>query len=215
MLDLFQRGGVLMYAIAACSVVALAVFLERLWSLQRQKVMPRGFVAKIRELVHAGKAGDALVLCQNHAASVAALFAACLKRRREPRAAIKETCEEVGRHEAAALERFVGVLGTVAAISPLLGLLGTVMGMIRVFQDITAQGVGNPADLASGIWEALITTAYGLTVGIPTLVAYRYLTSRVDRLVLDMEQETIELLDILEEQRADAAEPPPAAAAGA
>jgi len=199
MLDVFQRGGIIMFIIAACSVVALAVLLERLWSLQRSKVVPESFVKKVRELVSSGKANEALVLCQNHPSSVAAVFAAGLRRFKDSRASIKEALEEVGRHEAASLERFLGVIGTVAAIAPLLGLLGTVTGMIRVFQSITVRGVGNPADLASGIWEALITTAYGLVVAIPSLVAYRYLASRADRLVLEMEEDTLELVDVIEQ----------------
>ncbi|MFH1810195.1 MAG: MotA/TolQ/ExbB proton channel family protein [Pseudomonadota bacterium] len=198
MLDLFQRGGVLMYIIAACSVIALAVLLERLWSLQRGRVVPASFVRKIHDLVGSGKTGDALVLCQNHSSSVAAVLAAGLKRRGRVRAEIKEAVQEVGRHEAANLERFVGVIGIVAAIAPLLGLLGTVTGMIRVFQDVTKQGVGNPADLASGIWEALLTTAYGLIVAIPALVAYRYVLSRVDGLVLEMEEDALEMVEMLE-----------------
>jgi len=208
MLDTFQRGGILMYIIAACSVIALAIFLERLWSLQRSKVVPGSFVQKVRDLVSKGKASEALILCQNHPSSVAAVFASGLKRIKDTRAVIKESLEEVGRHEAASLERFIGVLGTVAAISPLLGLLGTVTGMIRVFQDITTRGVGNPADLASGIWEALITTAYGLVVAIPTLVAYRYLSSRADRLVLEMEEDALELIDVIEEQAGAPGESP-------
>ncbi len=204
MFDLFQHGGILMYIIAACSVAALAVFIERIWSLQRSRVVPGSFVAKIHELVGGGKASDALVLCQNHSSSVAAVFAAGLRRLGRPRSEIKEVLEEVGRHEAASLERFVGVIGTVAAIAPLLGLLGTVTGMIRVFQDVTSQGVGNPADLASGIWEALITTAYGLIVAIPALVAYRYLASRADRLVLEMEEDALALVDLMEQHPAPA-----------
>jgi biopolymer transport protein ExbB len=199
MIDVFQRGGIIMYIIAACSVIALAIFLERLWSLQRNKVVPGSFVKKVRDLVSQGKASEALVLSQNHPSSVAAVFAAGLRRADGTRADIKEGLQDVGRHEAASLERFVGVLGTVAAISPLLGLLGTVTGMIRVFQDVTTRGVGNPADLASGIWEALITTAYGLIVAIPTLVAFRYISSRADSLVLEMEEDALELVDDIEQ----------------
>ena len=208
MLELFERGGIIMWFIAGCSVVALAVFLERMWSLQRKKVVPPAFVQKIRDMITGGRTGDALVVCQEHSSSVAAVFAAGLRRRSEPRAMIKEAVQDVGRHEAASLERFLGVIGTVAAIAPLLGLLGTVTGMIRVFQDITTRGVGNPADLASGIWEALITTAYGLVVAIPALVAYRYLLSRADRLVLEMEEDAMVLVDVLEHSASAPADSP-------
>lgn len=198
MLDLFQRGGLLMWIIAACSVGALAVLLERLWSLRRARVVPRNFIVTIRELLSQGKTSDALVLSQNHSASIAAVVSATIKHASGGRAAMKEAAEEVGRREAVSLERFLGVIGTVAAIAPLLGLLGTVTGMIRVFQDVTTRGVGNPADLASGIWEALITTAYGLMVAIPALVVYRYLLSRADSLVMEMEEEAMGVVDMLD-----------------
>lgn len=200
MWDLFQRGGILMYFIAGCSVIALAVLLERLWSLRRRRVIPASFIGKVRELVAGDHTSEAQVLCQNDPSSIAAVFAGGLRHLGAPRNQIKEALEEAGRHEAASLERYVGVIGTVAAISPLLGLLGTVTGMIRVFQDITVQGVGNPADLASGIWEALITTAYGLVVAIPALVAYRYLGSRVDQLTLEMEEEALELVELMRQR---------------
>ncbi len=198
MLDMFQRGGLLMWIIAACSVGALAVLFERLWSLRRARVAPRGFIATLRELVAKGQSDQALLLSQNNSSSMAAVAAAVLAHAQAGRAAMKEAAQEVGRREATSLERFLGVIGTVAAIAPLLGLLGTVTGMIRVFQDVTSQGVGNPADLASGIWEALITTAYGLMVAIPALVAYRYLLSRADSLVMEMEEEASALIEQLD-----------------
>lgn len=197
MLDLFMRGGVLMWFIGACSVGALAVLFERLWSLRRARVVPQSFVATLRDLIVKGQKAEAQVLSENNSSSIAAVLAVVLKNRAAGRGAMKEAALETGRREAIALERFLGVLGTVAAIAPLLGLLGTVTGMIRVFQDVTTSGIGNPADLASGIWEALITTAYGLIVAIPALVAYRYLLSRSDSLVMDMEEETSALIDLL------------------
>lgn len=197
MFDLFQRGGLLMWIIAACSVGALAVLFERLWSLRRARVVPRNFVATLRDLIKKDQSAEAQVLSENNSSSIATVLAAVFKHRAAGRAAMKEAAQEQGRREATALERFVGVIGTVAAIAPLLGLLGTVTGMIRVFQNVTSNGVGNPADLASGIWEALITTAYGLMVAIPALVAYRYLLSRADSLVMEMEEETSEMIELL------------------
>jgi biopolymer transport protein ExbB len=196
-LELFSRGGVVMYAIALCSVVGLAVFLERMWALQRVKVLPRGLMAKIRELLAKGALDDALLLCEQSRTSVGGIFRAVLKYADEPLPVVKEAAEEAGRQEAARLERFVGALGTVASVGPLLGLLGTVTGMIAVFQRVAETGVGNPLDMAQGIWEALLTTAFGLAVGIPALLAHRFTLSRVDTLVLELEEEALGLLELL------------------
>lgn len=196
-LDLFQRGGLIMYAIALASVVGLAVFLERMWALQRVKVLPRGLMAKVQELLLENKPKEALLLCEQSRTSVGSVYRAVLKHAYEPLPVIKEAAEETGRQEAARLERFVGALGTVASISPLLGLLGTVTGMIAVFQRVAELGVGSPLDMAAGIWEALLTTAFGLVVGIPALLAHRFTLSRVDALVLELEEEAMALVEIV------------------
>jgi biopolymer transport protein ExbB len=201
MYEFLAKGGVLMIPIGVASVLALAIFLERLWSLQRTRVLPVDFIERIRALVADGRADSAVEACHENRSSLARVFCVALAHRGEPRDAIKGEVEEVGRHEAADLSRYQTALATIAAISPLMGLLGTVMGMIRVFQKVTEQGVGDPRILASGIWEALITTAAGLTVAIPVYVGYRYVVSRTDRLVLALERETLELIEQLEEPR--------------
>jgi biopolymer transport protein ExbB len=196
-LELFQRGGVVMYAIALASVVALAVFVERLWALQRSRVAPRAFTAKVFALVEKGEERDALLLTSDNRSSAAMIFRAILKKKGATLPYVKEAAEEVGRQEAARLERFTGVLGTVASVSPLLGLLGTVTGMIAVFQKVAETGVGNPLDMAAGIWESLLTTAFGLGIGIPALLAHRFVLSRVDGLVLELEEESLRLVELL------------------
>lgn len=198
-LDLFQRGGIIMYAIALASVVGLAVFLERMWALQRVKVLPRGLMAKVQELLLEGKHKEALLLCEQSRTSIGAVYRAVLKHAYDPLPVVKEAAEDSGRQEAARLERFVGALGTVANIGPLLGLLGTVTGMIAVFQRVAESGVGSPLDMAAGIWEALLTTAFGLAVGIPALLAHRFTLGRVDGLVLELEEEALGLLEIIRE----------------
>jgi len=198
-LDLLQRGGVLMYVIGLVSVVALAVFTERLWALQRVKILPRGLMAKVRELLEQGKKQDAMLLCEQSRTSIGAIYRAVLKYSDEPLPVVKEAAEEVGSKEAARLERFVPALGTAAQIGPLLGLLGTVTGMIGVFQIVAETGVGSPLEMAAGIWEALLTTAFGLVVGIPALIAHRFILARVDGLVLELEEEAMGLLEILRE----------------
>lgn len=204
-LDLFQRGGVLMYVIAAASVLGLAVFLERSWALQRAKVLPSGLVRKVTELCKEGRVKDALLVCEESRASIGAIYRAVLKHAREPLPIVKEAAEEAGRQEAARLERFVGALGTVASVGPLLGLLGTVTGMIGVFQKVAETGVGNPLDMAAGIWEALLTTAFGLAVGIPALLAHRFTLARVDALVLELEEEALALVELIHAAGAPAA----------
>lgn len=195
--DLFSRGGAVMYVIAAASVVALAVFLERMWSLQRAKVCPRDLVERTLKLVGEGEVAKAETVVNEARSSVGAIYSAILKKAGQPLPFVKEAAEEVGRQEAARLERFVGALGTVASITPLLGLLGTVTGMIGVFQRVAETGVGNPLDMASGIWEALLTTAFGLGVGIPALLAHRFTLSRVDGMVLELEEEALRLAEVV------------------
>jgi len=185
--NIMEKGGYLMWPIVACSVIALGVFIERMVALRSEKVIPRNLLDKVRSLVSGGKITDAATLCEGNESPLAAVLAAGLKTSNRPIRIRLEAMEEAGKQEAALLERFLGVVGTIAAISPLLGLLGTVTGMIKIFQKVTSSGVGDPRILAGGIWEALITTAAGLTVAIPAYVAYRYLLSRAEWLILEME----------------------------
>lgn len=197
MLELFQKGGPLMYPILLCSVLALAIFLERLWTLFRLR---RGTILLVREvesLVVKNKIDEALIVCQRAATPLARILIAALRSAGRPREQIKTVVEEVGSREAAPLERYLGLLGTIATISPLLGLLGTVLGMIEAFTVIATQGGGTPATLGGGISKALITTAAGLTVAIPTILLHKYLTSRVDRVILEMEEHSLHVVDLL------------------
>lgn len=207
-----KQGGVLMIPIAAFSVVALGVFLERLWALRPGVVIPRDFLGLIRRKVTEDKAGEALTLCEGNRSAASAVVASGLRHAGRARDVIKEAFEEVGRLEVTHLSRFVEVLGTIAAVTPLLGLLGTVVGMIEVFRTVvaeagTAAGPVNPASLANGIWAALLTTAAGLSVAIPAFLGYKYLLSRVDRLAIEMEEVCLDLLDLLTE--AEPATPTP------
>ena len=193
-----------MWAILAASIVGAAVFMERLWSLQRSRVLPRDFVDRVRALVGRRKTSEALVLCEENKSSIAAVMAAAIRAHDhdKTRAEIKEAVEEVGNREIAHMDRNVEIIGTVAQASPLMGLLGTVIGMIFVFQDFVQsyqEGTVGPDSFAEGIWQALITTAFGLTVAIPMLVAYKYLQGRNDRLIVDMEEDAMGLVDLLED----------------
>lgn len=202
MLEIVQAGGWLMAPILLCSVVAVAIVLERLWTLQQKRVLPPNSTTQIWEWANANQL-DAQHLQQIQQSSpFGQVLAAGLANRTAPREVLKEAVEDAGRHAVHDLERYLNTLGTIAGISPLLGLLGTVAGMIKSFTAITTEGVGNPTVLAGGISEALITTAAGLVVAIPALIAYRYLRGRVDGLVVQIEKESIRFIDlVLQQQR--------------
>jgi biopolymer transport protein ExbB len=200
MYELFLNGGFLMYPIAFCSVLALGIFLERLWNLREKKIIPKDYLIEVEDLINRRKIHEAMILCRRDSSSMATIIFEGIRNFNRGREAVKDAVEGIGRQEAAKLERYVGVVGTVAAISPLLGLLGTVTGMIKAFNVISTHGVGNPSSLAGGISEALITTAAGLIVAIPAYVMYRYLMSKVDRIILSMEKYSLHLVDLLEEK---------------
>lgn len=197
MWELVRAGGWVMVPILLCSLGAVAIVAERLWSLRRDRIVPPNLVPKVQEWIKADQLNDeALVRLQRHS-PLGRVLAAGLAGRHLDRAAVKEGIEDAGRHEAHELERYLNTLGTIASIAPLLGLLGTVFGMIRMFSALTSAGVGNPAELAHGIAEALITTAAGLIVAIPALAAHRYLRGRVAEIVVEMEVASISLVNLL------------------
>ena len=203
MLELVKSGGWLMAPIILCSIVAMAIIVERLWSLQRERVVPEDLVARAWQWASTGALTEERIQALRDGSPLGRILAACLASRHLDRELMKEYIEEVGRHVAHELERYLNALGTIAAISPLLGLLGTVIGMIKVFAVITAQGVGEPRVLAGGISEALITTAAGLTVAIPSLLFHRMLRGRVDALVVTMEQEALRMVGALQNLRSE------------
>lgn len=198
MFDLMVKGGVFMYPIILCSIIALAVFLERLWVLRRPNIIPEEFVLEVEDLVKKRRLPDAVSACRENGSSIAHIFLAGLKHARKGMWLVKEAVEERGSREATILEKNVGILSTVANIAPLLGLLGTVSGMIKTFNAISVQGIGNPAPLAGGIAEALITTATGLCVAIPTLVCHRYLKDKANTLIFEMEENSIRLVELMD-----------------
>ncbi|NPA24978.1 MAG: MotA/TolQ/ExbB proton channel family protein [Deltaproteobacteria bacterium] len=197
MYQFVMKGGVLMYPILLCSILTLAILFERLFALRRSRVIPEKFIIEVSDLVRQGRMEDAMTKCRLNDSSIARVLMAGISRHTKPHQQIKEAIEDVGRLEAANLERFLNVLGTIAGIAPLLGLLGTVTGMIKAFNVISHAGIGNPQMLAGGISEALITTAAGLVVAIPAFVFYKILRSRVDKRILRMERVSLEILDLI------------------
>ncbi len=198
LMNLFQRGGIAMYPILLCSVVALAVFCERLWSLRRGRLIPDGFVRAFRDNIAEGNLSQAAELCEAHAASPLARIArAGLGHHGQGSDMIRFMVTEVVAQESVELERFQSVLGTVAYISPLLGLFGTVSGMIKAFDVISKHTVVDPPLLAAGISEALITTFAGLLVAIPVVVMDRYVQSRSEKISHELEKKSVAIAEAL------------------
>lgn len=200
MWELFKAGGPLMWPLLLCSIVATAIIAERLWTLQRKRVLPDGLLNQVWQRAHGGGLDRKQVAAIRSGSPLGQILAAGVANAHRSREEMKEGIEEVGRHVVHDMSRYLDTLGTVASISPLLGLLGTVFGMIEVFQVITAGGIGRADQLAGGIGEALITTAAGLCIAIPTLIGYRYLRNLVAGYVVEMEQEALKLVEILHGQ---------------
>ncbi|CAK0772322.1 biopolymer transport protein ExbB [Gammaproteobacteria bacterium] len=201
MFEIIRAGGWLMWPILGCSVIAMAIVLERAWILRRRRVTPPYLVPQVLEWVHTRQIDTTHLDALRKNSPLGRILAAGLVHRHASREVMKESIEETGRHVVADLERFLNTLGTIAEVSPLLGLLGTTFGMIQTFNVISAHGVGNPALMSNGIAIALITTAAGLSVAIPALLCHRYFQAKVDGLVVTMEQEALRLVETLHGER--------------
>lgn len=201
MLELVTAGGWLMVPIILCSIISVAIIAERMWVLQTKRVTPDGLVASVWRMAKRGELSNKKLQQIRDGSPLGRILAAGLVNMRHDREIMKESIEDTGRHVVHEMKRFLNSLGTIAAITPLLGLLGTVIGMIKVFAVITTQGVGDASVLAGGISEALITTAAGLAVAIPSLMFHRYLLGRVQELVVSMEQESLKLVEVLHGER--------------
>ncbi len=201
MVEVIQKGGPLMYLIILCSVLALAVVIERLYHLYRAKIDTEKFMDEITDTLKRNRVMEAIAMCERTPGPIAHILKAGMLKHDRSRQEIKEAIEDTALHEVPRLEKNLGVLATIAHVSPLLGLLGTVIGMVEAFRVIQEKSSAvspiSPGDLAGGIWQALLTTVGGLAVAIPTFVAYNYLISRVDNFVLDMEKSATDLINTL------------------
>jgi len=195
--ELIHAGGFLMWPIIACSIISMAIISERFWSLRESKIAPPNLVANVWQWHKSDKLDSKRIQALRQNSPLGMILAAGLLNRKHSREVMKESIEEVGRLVAHSLERFLNTLGTISSITPLLGLLGTVIGMIKVFTVITSQGIGDPSVLSEGISEALLTTAAGLSVAIPSLMFYRYFREKVDDLVVTMEQEALKMVEVM------------------
>lgn len=201
MFELIVAGGWIMAPIILCSILAFTIVVERLWTLREKKITPPNLVEQIIKLHHNNAIGPEAIDKLYNNSPLGRVLSAGLRNMYGKREVMKESIEEEGRQVALSLERFLNTLGTIASIAPLLGLLGTVIGMIKVFAVITSLGVGDPKILADGISEALITTAAGLSVAIPAVMFYRYLRGRVDELLLKMEAQAVYLVEVIHGER--------------
>lgn len=201
MLEFVEAGGWVMWPIILASVVALAIVFERLWLLRVRRVCPPSLSAQVWRWISQRELNRDHVTSLREGSPLGRVLAAGLANLTHSREVMKESIEDTGRHVANDLERHLNTLGTIAAVAPLLGLLGTVIGMMEVFDAVASQGVGRPRELAPGIAKALITTIAGLSVAIPSLIFYRYFRGRVDRLVIQMEEEALKLVEVLHGER--------------
>ena len=197
MFELIRAGGFLMWPILACSIISMAIIAERFWSLRETKIAPTNLVANVWQWHKSDQLDAKRIQALRTNSPLGMILAAGLLNRKHSREIMKESIEDVGRLVAHGLERFLNTLGTISSITPLLGLLGTVIGMIKVFTVITSQGIGDPSILSEGISEALLTTAAGLSVAIPSLMFYRYFRGKVDDLVVTMEQEALKMVEVM------------------
>jgi biopolymer transport protein ExbB len=197
MWELVRAGGPFMAPIILCSIVAVGILLERLWTLQRKRVLPQELIKKVTQLAESDQVNPKVIEALEKNSPLGRVLAAALANRDRGRSIMMERVEDTGRHVVHELERFLNSLGTIASISPLLGLLGTVAGIIHAFNAVMLGGMGDPRMLAGGISEALITTAGGLAVAIPSFIAYRYLRGKVERIVIEMEKIAVTFADSL------------------
>ncbi len=201
MIELFKAGGWIMFPIVLCSIAALAICVERGWSLRRTRITPKHLVAQVWTWIKNNQLDKGKLRTLKASSPLGEILAAGLVNHVHGRETMKESIQDAGRHAVLTLERYLNTLGTIAQVTPLLGLLGTVIGMIRVFTVITIQGTGDPTALAEGISEALVTTATGLTIGIPALIFHRHYERRVEELVTEMEQEALKMVEVLHGER--------------
>jgi biopolymer transport protein ExbB len=197
MWEIVKSGGIFMAPIIVCSIFLVGIVLERLWTLQRKRVLPQELIKKVSQLADANQVNAKVIEALEKNSPLGRVLAAALANRNRGREIMMERVEDTGRHVVHELERFVNSVGTIASISPLLGLLGTVTGIIAAFKGVMMGGMGDPRVLAGGISEALICTAAGLTVAIPAYIAHRYLRGKVERIVVDMEKIAINFADTL------------------
>ncbi len=193
--ELIQKGGFFVYPIILCSIVGLAIFLQKMWVLRSKNIIPEVFLEQLYRFLSQGKLGEAEVYARANSSSISRVALAALENSYKPKEELREEIEEAGRKETLELMRYAEGLGTISNVSTLLGLLGTISGMIKIFRVIADKPIVNPPELAGGISEALYTTAFGLLVAIPAFIAYKYIVGRADELISLMEEEGRKIME--------------------
>jgi len=196
-IELLSRGGPLMIALLICSVLSLAIIIERLFSLRQSRIMRVDILMEIEIAIKKRDLPAALEWTEKEASPMTKIAKVAVINSDKPKEDLKTSIEEAGRMEIPKLEKFMTILQTITVISPLLGLLGTVTGMIKVFQTIVSEGTGNAGILAGGISEALLTTAAGLSIAIPTLIFYNYFNKKIEHMIVEMEHLSVTLYELL------------------
>ena len=196
---LIQKGGFFVYPIILCSIVGLAIFLQKMWMLRSKNIVPEPFLDQIYRFLSQSKLGEAEVYARANNSSISRVVLAALESSDKSKEELGEEIEEAGRKESLELLRYTEGLGTISNVSTLLGLLGTISGMIKIFNVIADKPIVNPPELAGGISEALYTTAFGLLVAIPAFIAYKYLAGRADEYISLMEEEGRKILEYIVE----------------
>jgi biopolymer transport protein ExbB len=204
LLEIIEAGGWVMLPIIVCSIVATAIVLERSWALRRRRIMPDDLVSTLWQLHRTDRLTEQSIQEIRDGSPLGRMLAAGVVNRYHSREVMKDAIGDVGRHVVSGLERYLNTLGTIASVSPLLGLLGTVLGMIDIFAVINEAGVGHAGLLAGGIAKALITTAAGLMVAIPALLFHRFFNSKVNKLAIGMEEQALRLVEVMKGEREDA-----------
>jgi len=204
--ELIRKAGIFAYPIILCSVVGLAIFFQKMWTLRTKKVVPENFLDHFYSLMAQGKTGEAQVYARSNDSSVSRIAVVALENAERSKGELREEIEEAGRKEANDLVRYNEGLGAVSNVSTLLGLLGTISGMIKIFRVIADKPIVNPPELAGGISEALYTTAFGLLVAIPAFIAYKYLNGRADDYIYMLEEEGRKILDYVMNTKDEAPE---------
>ncbi|EIC28797.1 MULTISPECIES: MotA/TolQ/ExbB proton channel family protein [Methylomicrobium] len=201
MFEIIKSGGWMMWPLMICSIGAMAIIAERFWTLRKSRIIPEDLVVQVWRLHKDNKLDDAMLRRLKASSPLGRIIAAGVGNSAHGREIMKESIEDVGRQVMHDLERFLDALGLIAEVSPLLGLLGTVFGMIEIFSQLMQHGAGDPTVLAGGISVALITTATGLSVAIPSLIFHRYFLRRVDEYVINMEAEALRLIEMMHGER--------------
>ncbi|MGE0368364.1 MAG: MotA/TolQ/ExbB proton channel family protein [Candidatus Dadabacteria bacterium] len=199
--ETFSKGGIFMYPILLSSIIGLGIFLQKMWTLRPQRVIPDNFLGQLYRMLAQGKLTEAEAFARANESSAARIAVAALEDADKPEDGLAETIEEAGRKESLDLLRYIEGLGAISNVATLLGLLGTISGMIKIFDVIALKPIVNPPELAGGISEALYTTAFGLMVAIPAFIAYKYSVGKADELISLMEEEGRKMLEYITEAK--------------